>query len=142
MRSVLALTVAAALTLGACASNRVPDDAPDPYRNSTYRDPPTAPPQPAPQPGPTQPPQPTQPQPTVSPFPAGAVLLEVRGMTCPIRCVREVKEQIARAPGVRSVSVDYDARTAIVKVEEGTDPASLARYVRPPYSAHLIEATR
>ena len=67
------------------------------------------------------------------------VLLDVRGMTCPIKCVRDIKEQIQAVPGVSTVYVDFDAKTAVVRVDAGTDPQSLAMAVRPPYSAHVLD---
>ena len=87
--------------------------------------------------------QPNLPErPKTDPVPAAdvrRVLLDVRGMTCPIKCVRDIKEQIQAVPGVSTVYVDFDAKTAVVRVDAGTDPESLAAAVRPPYSAHVLD---
>jgi len=77
-----------------------------------------------------------------APVRGGDVVLEVRGMTCPIKCVRQIKAMLGAAPGVKSVRVDFDAKAAIVSVEPGTDPESLTRYVRPPYSAYVVSSIK
>jgi len=41
---------------------------------------------------------------------------------------------------VKNIRIDYDAKAVIVSVEPGTDPLSLVRYVRPPYSAQVVSA--
>lgn len=108
----------------------IPEDAPPPYRSSMYRDQ-------APEAGTGE-----RRRPDTQPAAAGEVrrvLLDVRGMTCPIRCVREIKEQIEVVTGVQSIYVDYDAKTAVIRVDAGTDPNTLAAAVRPPYSAHVLE---
>src|SRR5262245_12766922 len=51
--------------------------------------------------------------------------IKVSGMTCPFKCVREVKEMLRAVPGVLHVTVDYDEREADVDVVPGTDPQSV-----------------
>jgi len=63
--------------------------------------------------------------------------LRIFGMTCPVRCPLEVRDQLRAAPGVLGVSVDYDEREATVRVAPGTDMAEVVGALRPPYSAHL-----
>ena len=134
----IALTVLAvvATACGSTTSN------PQPYR---------PPPRPVQQPRAPQPVsqvpnyQPQAPAPVYhehAPIRGGDVVLEVRGMTCPVKCVRQVKEMLGAAPGVKSVRVDFDAKAAIVSVEPGTDPQTLTRYVRPPYSAYVVSSIK
>jgi copper chaperone CopZ len=64
--------------------------------------------------------------------------LKVTGMTCPIRCVHEVHDQLRAVPGVLRVQVDYDERRAIVDVRPGTDPDSLSHGLKAPYAGRLL----
>ena len=128
---VLPALLVVALALVACKTEGeerpIPADAPPPYRSGQYR---TS----------QEPNLPTRPaQEPVAAADVRRVLLDVRGMTCPIKCVRDIKEQIQAVHGVSTVYVDFDAKTAVVRVDAGTDPASLAAAVRPPYSAHVLE---
>lgn len=64
--------------------------------------------------------------------------IKVSGMGCPIRCVREVKEMLSAVPGVLHVTVDYDEREVAVDVVPGTDPESVLRGLKGPYSGRLM----
>jgi copper chaperone CopZ len=64
--------------------------------------------------------------------------IKVSGMTCPFKCVREVKEMLRAVPGVLHVTVDYDEREADVDVTPGTDPQSVVRGLTGGYTGRLI----
>lgn len=57
------------------------------------------------------------------------VVLEVRQMTCPL-CGVTVRKALEKVPGVESVSVDYDHKTATVRfAPDQTSPDALAQAV-------------
>lgn len=66
------------------------------------------------------------------------IRIKVSGMTCPIRCVREVTEQLQAVTGVLHVTIDHDRREAIVDVAPGTDPESVLAGLRAPYAGRLL----
>ena len=68
----------------------------------------------------------------------GTVMLKVSGMSCPIRCPREVKEQLEAVPGVREARIDYPAKQAACDVEPGTAPADVAAGLKTPYSGQPL----
>ena len=63
--------------------------------------------------------------------------LVTSGLTCPIRCPREIRQMLETVPGVRGVQVDYDRKVVSVSVEAGTGPEELVAAVKPPYAAEL-----
>lgn len=65
------------------------------------------------------------------------VVLRITGMTCPVRCPREVQEMLAAAPGVVAVSIEWELREAHCTVKHGTDPRSLPAALRSPYAGHV-----
>ena len=65
-------------------------------------------------------------------------VLKIMGMTCPNRCVQEVREQLLAVPGVLDVVIDTNARKATVRVARGTDPELLVAGLRAPYSGRLM----
>lgn len=65
------------------------------------------------------------------------VVLRVTGMTCPVKCPREVRDLLLAVPGVENVIIDYDRREAICHVRPGTDPQALIEALVPPYAAKL-----
>jgi copper chaperone CopZ len=64
--------------------------------------------------------------------------LFVDGMTCPVRCAREVRNMLTRVPGVLNVAVDVPSRSVLANVERGTDPQTLVDAIRAPYRARLL----
>jgi copper chaperone CopZ len=64
--------------------------------------------------------------------------LRVEGMTCPSKCVREVKDMLATVPGIVNVAVDPPTQTAVVDVVEGTSPQALIDAIHLPYRASLM----
>ena len=64
--------------------------------------------------------------------------VKVTGMTCPIRCIREVRDQLTAVTGVLHVEIDFDAKEAIVDVRPGTDPDTLVGGLRSPYAGRLV----
>ncbi len=160
----LVLFALVGLLLTACASDErpIPANAPPPYAAGTYRQgrpprstqpPPADPRRPvardAPRNvmGPTPPPA-DGPAPVLPTSYAGqelpmwSVMLELRGMTCPVKCVRQIREMLGGAPGVQSVAVNYDLKTALCRFTKGTKIDGLPAYVRPPYSAHVVAANQ
>ncbi len=154
VRVIQALGLIVVFLIGACSTpdRPIPAGAPGPHYSSQYRRgqaPPDPDPRPTREPAPTDPlalPQPP-PIPARQPMPdkyahlpqgKNVALLEIRGMNCPTKCTREVKEQLSEAPGVGEIIIDFTTKVAIVRMDEGADRSVLARYVRPPYSAHLL----
>lgn len=66
------------------------------------------------------------------------IRIKVSGMTCPIRCVREVKEQLAAVPGVLHVDIDSDRREAVVDIAPGTDPETVVAGLHGDYRGRLL----
>jgi len=137
MHPAPALAIVLAAALGACAAP--PEGrAPRPSDDGADRgSPPVAA-------EPSAPPAPSLPVPPQTPVAPGedartyeTVTIRVAGMTCPIRCVREVKEALQAAPGVLDVFIDYDRREARVNVRPGTDPESLLEALKPKYTGRL-----
>lgn len=65
--------------------------------------------------------------------------IKVNGMTCPIRCVREVRDFLKAVPGVLHVEIDYDSRTAIVDVTPGTAPETVIAGLKGNYTGRLVK---
>jgi mercuric ion binding protein len=55
---------------------------------------------------------------------ARVVTLAVSGMTCPV-CPITVRKALSRVPGVQDVAVDYDSKTARVRVDPEVQPQAL-----------------
>lgn len=56
-----------------------------------------------------------------------AVTLDVQNMTCPL-CPITVKKSLERVPGVQTVTVNFDTKTATVTFDpDKTRPAALVR---------------
>ena len=66
------------------------------------------------------------------------VRLGLSGLSCPIKCTREVREMLKPVAGVVHVVVDFDSKQAVVTVERGTDPRALVEAVHDPYAARLL----
>jgi copper chaperone CopZ len=66
------------------------------------------------------------------------VHIKVFGMTCAIRCVREVKEMLQAVPGVLHVRIEYDEKEAIVDVTPGTDPETVLHGLKGSYTGRLL----
>lgn len=67
-------------------------------------------------------------------------VLKVTGMTCPIRCVREVREILEKVPGVEQVVIDQPTSKATCHVKPGTDPQTLVdAFVGQKYYAAKLE---
>jgi copper chaperone CopZ len=58
------------------------------------------------------------------------LVLSITGMTCAVYCPGKVQAALASVEGVESATVDYDTRTATVRMREGVDPALLTAAVR------------
>lgn len=52
--------------------------------------------------------------------PLRTVVLSITGMTCAVDCPPRVQAALASVPGVESVVVDYDTRTATVRCASST----------------------
>jgi len=66
------------------------------------------------------------------------VKVAVYGMSCPIRCPEEVKDQLRAVPGVRSVTVDFEDKSATCRVVPGTETAAVVAGLHDPYSGALL----
>lgn len=64
--------------------------------------------------------------------------LHVDGMTCPVRCPREIKEMLSGVPGIVNVAVDVPTQTVMRNVERTTDPQALVDAIKSPYRARLL----
>ncbi|MCE9636217.1 MAG: cation transporter [Planctomycetes bacterium] len=133
--------LAAILGLGACAQDG-PYRAPKPHANAPVVVEPSTP-------SDTQPtsstPDPLPPRPVVPPQASGenaknylTYIVKVTGMTCPFKCVREVKEQLLAVEGVLDVQIDYDHAKVTVNVRPGTDPETLVAGLKTPYAGRLL----
>lgn len=138
---LVALGLAALLGLGACAQTGT-HRAPTPHASVPVAAEPTPPSdtQPAP-----SVPDPLPPRPVVPPQASGenaknylTYVVKVTGMTCPFKCVREVKEQILAVEGVLDVQIDYDHSKVTVNVRPGTDPETLVQGLKSPYAGRLL----
>src|SRR5438876_228199 len=58
--------------------------------------------------------------------------LHVDGMTCPVRCPREIKEMLSKVPGIVNVAVDVPSQTVIANVMRGTNPQTLVDAIKSP----------
>jgi len=55
------------------------------------------------------------------------LVLSISGMTCAVDCPPRVRAALESVPGVESARVDYDTRSATVRVREGTSVDALSR---------------
>lgn len=125
----------AALAVSACGTPGAPPSTPSPAEQpAVVETMPAPPPDPPP---PAAPPAPVWTK-TESPRNYETVRLKVTGMTCPIRCPREVKEQLLAVPGVLHVVIDTDDRAAIVDVVPGTNPELVLGGLKAPYAGRLM----
>jgi copper chaperone CopZ len=66
------------------------------------------------------------------------VTLHVDGLTCPLKCPREIRAMLADVPGVVNVNVDVPSRSVTVDVLRGTDPETIVDAIKAPYRARRI----
>lgn len=142
------LVIAGLATIAALAgcAQEGPYRAPKPHANAPVVVAPTPPAdtQPDSQPVPKSP-DPLPPRPVRPPQASGenaknyvTYIVKVTGMTCPFKCVREVKEQILAVDGVLDLQIDYDHSKVTVNVRPGTDPESLVAGLKAPYAGRLL----
>ena len=131
MKPILRLVFAsaAAVASGACANDRPAGHSP-PIRPAPVVA------QPDPAPAPVQPAAP--PAAPQNPRNYVTYTVKVTGMTCPIRCAKEVRDQLLAVPGVLHVDIDQDERKAMVDVVPGTDPETIVHGLKSPYAGRLL----
>ena len=128
-----ALTVVLACAAAACA---VPQASAPSSSASPAPAEPVAAAEPLPQ-APAAPPAPAFVK-TETPRNYETIHIKVTGMTCPIRCPREVRDQLMAVPGVLFVTVDTDDREAIVDIVPGTNPELVLGGLHKPYAGRLM----
>jgi copper chaperone CopZ len=67
------------------------------------------------------------------------IRLHVDGMTCPVRCPREIKEMLSKVPGIiGDPAVDVPSQTVLVNVPHGMNPQPIVDAITSPYRARLL----
>ncbi|MBN1444110.1 MAG: heavy-metal-associated domain-containing protein [Planctomycetes bacterium] len=69
--------------------------------------------------------------------PLQVVKINVEGMSCPVGCAPQVKEQLASVDGVTKVEVDFEAKLATVETSKQVDEKDLLAALKDPFKGEI-----
>ena len=71
--------------------------------------------------------------------PVQVVKIKVEGMTCPVGCAPQVKQQLESVDGVSKVVVDFEAKQATVETSKQVQEQTLLAALKEPFKGEIVQ---